>query len=403
MSRVDEKLPDPEDELDVKLESKEDDAWGMSEKELLGEDISAKSPTHVGRYLRDTNRFKLIKGEVEVKYGKRIEARTKKLAQLLRKLPQHLFWALEPETAVASSRSKEHKLPLSRDTEAVRKLYDRLFELLDEKPALRTNKLVTAVVKEAVGYLMDLQECCDRFVEANLRLVVFVAKYYKGQLPFLDLIQAGNLGLMRAVQKYEWQRGHKFSTYGFWWVKQTIEREIADHSRTIRVPVHIQEKARKLGKINREFEKQHRRTPTLQEVWRLSGIPIDEIKIIRTSMQQTASFDAPVSEEEGASALKDLIAIAAAPSPEEQAIREQFNAQVRGLVDTPDLLSEKEQLVIKMRFGIGYPRYYTLEEVGRVMRLTRERIRQIEGQAIEKLRRPAASRGFSPQKNGGDT
>ena len=262
---------------------------------------------------------------------------------------------------------------------------------------LRTMQQELGLPRRPLQALLSEIETSDRLVrqakrelmEANLRLVVSVAKRYLGSdLSLLDLVQEGNIGLMKAVDRFQYRRGFKFSTYATWWIRQAITRAIADHSRTIRIPVHMVETLNRISRVNRNMINEMGREPTPEELAQRTGVPAKKVRLILESSRKPLSLETPIGED---SELGDFLEDKGTSSPNESLMTQDLTHQVERALAT---LSPKEKEILRLRFGIGEEGEHTLEEVGKRFAVTRERIRQIEAKALRKLRHPLRGRNL---------
>jgi RNA polymerase primary sigma factor len=322
-----------------------------------------------------------------------LSIRTQRVQPLMKKLEQ--FSARMDELERVAEELKGDRACKEDRANVEKELHDLMRMTLEEPAGLR--KRVEIVRKRFAEY----EEAKRALSGGNLRLVVSIAKKYRNRgLSFLDLIQEGNTGLMRAVDKYEYRRGYKFSTYATWWIRQAITRAIADQARTIRIPVHMIETMSKLRNVSKKLLQEMGREPTIEETAKAAGITIEETRRVMKISRHPISLDRPVGESED-SYFGDFIEDDTAESPVQAATQEMLKDKIEQVLKT---LTYREREIIKLRYGLGDGYTYTLEEVGRIFKVTRERVRQIEAKAVRKLQHPVRSRqleGFLDGKRRG--
>src|ERR1035437_874240 len=358
----------------VSLIKEQQKAEGKKSKKLL-------------RLKRQTARLRLEIAQ-EIKHLNLTERSRQVLIAAIRKVVKEIQ---ESERAIKRAQEKIDKKPPAAEKKQLKAKIEEAREALaaiEQKYHLPTVEIKRSYQTISVGET-ETNKAKRELVEANLRLVVSIAKKYTNRgLQFLDLIQEGNIGLMKAVDKFEWRRGYKFSTYATWWIRQAITRAIADQARTIRIPVHMIETINQLNRTSRALVQELSREPTPEEIAKRMEIPVAKVRKILKIAQEPISLETPIGEEED-SHLGDFIEDRGVVSPADAVINLNLREQAASVLRT---LTPREERVIKMRFGLEDGSEHTLEEVGQSFAVTRERIRQIEAKALRKLRHPSRSR-----------
>jgi RNA polymerase primary sigma factor len=350
-------------------------------REWESPDASARREDPVKTYLREIGKVPLLTKEGEVELAKAMEIGAFAELSVARLAGEEAAGRLRADEKLSDRERAVLEDLVEKGKGAAELLVSSSFEekLGDELP-------VDASRDELAGLMKKGRAARDRLTISNLRLVVSIAKRYMNRgLSFLDLIQEGNMGLMKAVEKFDFTRGYKFSTYATWWIRQAITRAIADQSRTIRVPVHMIETVRELNRVKREYIQAQGSAPTLEDLSELTGMSIDKIKKVESVSQYTASLERPIGDEDE-DTLGDFIEDPSSPSPTKETFRMFLREQLSRALDQ---LDEREREILKLRYGLedGHPR--TLKDVSLKFNITRERVRQIEIKAIEKLKHPS--------------
>lgn len=368
-----------EDMIDAKLDDdlELDDTFSPENEEEIDIDhfdslpASIKVDDPVKMYLKEIGNITLLTIEEETKYAK--DVYQGQLSQ--EKLEAYAF-----DESCADGINAYEDLKMENDCLALSKEQEE--EIISKYPFLEDYIKCEHDIENA-------EDAKNRLVEANLRLVVSIAKKYIGRgLQFLDLIQEGNMGLMKAVDKFEYDKGYKFSTYATWWIRQAITRAVADQARTIRIPVHMVETINKLVRVQRQLVQELSREPSPEEVAERMQIPVEKVQSIQKIAQEPISLEQPVGEEEDSS-LGDFVADQNALDPYEYTAKAKLREELDAVLAT---LTDREERVLRLRFGLLDGRSRTLEEVGKEFGVTRERIRQIESKALRKLKHPSRSR-----------
>jgi RNA polymerase primary sigma factor len=350
------------------------------------ERVSSRREDPVKTYLREIGKVPLLTREQEVELAMAMETgdRVKAIqrgAEAAEQLSRALLSKKEGVSILPKEKRQELEALVERGKDAAESL--GYGPIADGEALCR---LLEDEREELERWVNEGKAARERLTVSNLRLVVSIAKRYMNRgLSFLDLIQEGNMGLMKAVEKFDYTRGFKFSTYATWWIRQAITRAIADQSRTIRVPVHMIETVRELKRIKREFIQAHGAAPTLEDLSQLTGMSIDKIKKVENVSQYTASLERPIGDEDE-DTLGDFIEDPSAPSPTKETFRMFLKEQLNRALDQ---LDEREREILKLRYGLDDDHPRTLKDVSLKFNITRERVRQIEIKAIEKLKHPS--------------
>ena len=373
------------------IEEVEGEERGVVKSSSLGISID----DGIGRYLQEIGRTSLLSAEEEKEYGRKI----KESKKILRGKASELVKLVEKEPSLFSFMQKrgleEEDLKVGRKKfKKIKKITNFIMEIPEKEIECLDASKKREKFMEMQREIRETRLCYERYrdimIKANLRLVVSFAKKYTGRgVPFLDLIQEGNIGLSRAVDKFDYKRGNRFSTYASWWIRQSLSRAISDQSRTIRVPIHITELIKKVNKVSQKLEQELSHTPTARDIAEKSCLPLDKIEKVQRVITKSTSMDMPIGEDED-SHLIEIIENEKANSPVEEVNLLYLKREIDKLIE--EVKDNREREILKLRFGTENGWDCTLQEIGEKYGVTRERIRQIEAKVLEELREVAKER-----------
>ncbi|MCD6490572.1 MAG: sigma-70 family RNA polymerase sigma factor [Thermodesulfobacterium sp.] len=356
----------------------------LEEKEPVSEPGSEEI---LSLYLKEMGKYDLLTPEREEELSKQIREGFEKIVELIEKARLSYKEIKELKETVKKWRKRDPNL---KPKKSYVNYLETTIKSCEEKYKRLNKKNILNFCREIKKYIAQIEKAKDEMVKANLRLVVSIAKKYIRQgLPLADLIQEGNFGLMRAVYRFDYRKGNKFSTYASWWIRQSITRAILDKTRTIRLPVHFLELRNQIFKVFYELSKELGREPTPEELSQKTGVPYEKILVIFETSKEPVSLETPIGDED--STLGNFIENKKSPSPYDTTRKKDVSEKLKKFLAT---LSPREEKIIRMRFGLGEYEGYTLEEIGYMFKVSRERIRQIEKKALAKMRQLAQKEKF---------